>query len=170
MFIRPENKQDLDTVYSLIQTAFSTAYVKDGTEQDFAVGLRNGSGCIPELALVMEQDDKIIGHIMLTKMFIKQDNGDKFESLLLAPVAVLQEYRNQGLGSVLINEASKRAADMGYKAVFLVGDPAYYERLGFKSTVTFGIQNENGIPDKFVMAIELIPDALRSVSGKIDIS
>lgn len=40
--IRQETKEDLDEVYQLIKTAFETAKVKDGDEQDFAVKLQEG--------------------------------------------------------------------------------------------------------------------------------
>ena len=61
MKIRQENEIDYPAIYSLFQTAFETADVKDGTEQDFAVNLRNGPNYVPELALVAEIDDKIVG-------------------------------------------------------------------------------------------------------------
>ena len=59
--IRQETKEDLDEVYQLIKTAFETAKVKDGDEQDFAVKLREGKNFIPELSMVAETDGKLIG-------------------------------------------------------------------------------------------------------------
>ena len=56
--IRQETKEDLDEVYQLIKTAFETAKVKDGDEQDFAVKLREGKNFIPELSMVAETDGK----------------------------------------------------------------------------------------------------------------
>lgn len=38
--IRQETEQDHPAIYDLIRTAFETAKVSDGDEQDFAVNLR----------------------------------------------------------------------------------------------------------------------------------
>ena len=40
MTIRPAQAGDYSQIYSLVQTAFATAKVSDGTEQDFVLELR----------------------------------------------------------------------------------------------------------------------------------
>lgn len=57
---------------------------------------------------------------------------------------------------------------MGYSSVFVVGDPAYYQKFGFKAAVGFGIKNKYNIPDEYVMACELVPGALDGVGGTIE--
>jgi len=166
--IRRERKEEYNAIYALIQTAFKTANVKDGDEGDFANGLRNKPGYIPELALVAEAGQKLIGHIMLTKTFVKQPDDSLFEALLLAPVSVLLEYRDIGVGSALIEESCQLAHDMGYKAVFLVGDPAYYNRFGFRRTSDYGIYPQSNIPEQYVMVRELIPGTLHKIKGLVD--
>ena len=166
--IRQETANDYDEIYNLIKTAFETAKVKDGDEQDFAVNLRNSSNYIPELALVAEIDKKLIGHIMFTKTYVECNDGDKYEGLLIAPVSVLLEYRDKGVGSSLIRKGFDIAKKLGYKAVFLVGNPAYYHRFGFRSSASFGIKYIHDIPEQFVMAYELEPDCLTDVYGTID--
>jgi putative acetyltransferase len=151
-----------------VETAFRTAKVSEGDEQDFVDRLRRGSDYIPELALVTEDHGKLIGHIMLTRMFVSA-NGRQHPVLLLAAVSVVLERRNQGIGSQLISEAFRRARDRNHKSVIVVGNPAYYSRFGFKSSVTFGIKNLNLIEDEFVMACALTPDGLREVAGSISL-
>ena len=56
---------------------------------------------------------------------------------------------------------------MGYKVVFLVGDPAYYHRFGFQPTVNFGIKDIHDIPHEYVMVCELVENALDGISGTI---
>ncbi len=163
--IRREREDDRAEVYTLIQTAFQTAKVKDGDEQDFAAGLRNSNAFIPELSLIAETGNKIIGHILLTKTYVEQPDGSHYEALLVAPLSVLLEYRDRGIGSALMNEAFRMARSLGYKAAFLVGDPNYYRRFGFKQTTLFGIKSKNDIPDQFVQVVELEPDALQNVKG-----
>lgn len=166
--IRPEKKDELNEIYSLIQTAFETAQVKDGDEQDFAANLRKSDNYIPELALVAVADNKLVGHIMFTKTHVMQPDGSKFEGLLIAPVSVMLEYRSKGVGSALIEEGFRIARQLGYKAVFLVGNPSYYYRFGFKQSAFFGINPKAEIPKQFVMAYELEQKALDNVSGMLE--
>lgn len=166
--IRQESETDHNEIYTLIKTAFETAKVKDGDEQDFAVKLRESNRYIPALALVAEQDGKLIGHIMLTKTNIVKSDNEKKEVLLVAPLSVLIEYRNTGVGSALMKEGLKRAKDMGYKAAFLCGDPAYYNRLGFRQASHWGIGNVQNIPEQFVLAYELEDNILKDMKGKVE--
>ena len=71
------------------------------------------------------------------------------------------KHRNQGVGQALMKHAFQKAIDLGYTAAFLVGNPAYYQRFGYRQTDEFGIVNQSEIPDQFVLACELIPDALK---------
>lgn len=171
MIIRSENKNDYSTIYELVKTAFETAKVKDGDEQDFVNRLRSSEKFIPELALVAEEDNKIIGHIMFTKTWVENETG-RFEALLLAPLSVLLEHRSQGVGSCLVNTGFQIARDMGYKAVFLAGDPAYYHRFGFSATISYGIKACMDIPEELnenIMVCELVPGALARVTGLVDL-
>ncbi|MHB8985624.1 MAG: GNAT family N-acetyltransferase [Eubacteriales bacterium] len=167
MVIRRETPEEFSQIYDLVKVAFQTAKVSDGKEQDFVNQLRSSGNYIPELALVAEENGKLIGHVMLTKTYIV-NSGKKFETLLLAPISVVLEYRNRGVGSSLIKESFKLAKKMGYTSVLLVGDPAYYHRFGFKAAVNFGIKHIHNIPDENVMACELVPDALYGISGTTD--
>ncbi|MDD5018293.1 MAG: N-acetyltransferase [Eubacteriales bacterium] len=167
MIIRCERPEEFPEIYDLVKVAFQTAKVSNGNEQDFTDELRAGSGYIPELALVAEEDGRLAGHIMFTKAHIVGDGG-RFETLLLAPVSVVLEYRNKGAGSGLITEGFRRATGMGFESVLLVGDPAYYHRFGFVTAASFGIKPKNDIPEQYVMVRELVPDALCGVSGTAD--
>lgn len=166
--IRQETPNDLNEVYTLIKTAFKTAKVKDGDEQDFAVKLRESDGFIPELSLVAERDRKLIGHIMFTQTYVKRPDGSLYKSLLVAPLSVLLEHRNQEVGSALMREGFSLACRMGYDSAFLCGDPAYYNRFGFRQTTDFDIHPNGEIPPQFVMACELEKDALKGITGTID--
>ena len=48
-------------IYELVKTAFATAKVSEGDEQDFVEPLRRGGGYIPDLALVMEDRGRLSG-------------------------------------------------------------------------------------------------------------
>ncbi len=166
MIIRQEKPEDFQSIYFLVKTAFQTAKVSNGAEQDFVKKLRASSNYIPELALVTEQDAKLVAHIMLTKTYVATD-GSKFEALLLAPLCVALEYRKHGIGSRLVTKSFESAKNLGYRAVFVVGDPAFYGRFGFKSSALFGIKHIPLIPEQYVMVYELSPDALTGIAGNV---
>ena len=168
MVIRQEKKEEFREIYDLVKLAFETAHVSDGKEQDFVNQLRAEGNYIPRLALVAEEDGQLIGHIMLTRTWVKE-GAKKHTVLLLAPLSVKLEYRNRGVGGALIRESFRVAKDMGYKAVFLVGAPAYYHRFGFQSAASFGIQHMTGVPDENVMACELEPGAFETIRGTVEI-
>lgn len=167
MVIRRETPEEFSQIYDLVKAAFETAKVSNGKEQDFVNQLRSGGNYIPELALVAEEEGHLIGHIMLTETYFI-NSGNRVQTLLLAPVSVVLEYRNRGVGSDLIREGLRLAREMGHTSVILVGDPGYYHRFGFKSSVDFGIKNTNDIPDEYVMACELVPGALDGISGTVE--
>lgn len=161
MRIRQAVPADYDHIYTLVQDAFRTAPVSDGTEQDFVLKLRAGAH-IPELELVVEEKKRLIGHIMLTGATICH-NQITVPTLLLSPLSVTLDRRKQGIGSRLVRTALKRAQILGYAHVVLVGDPDYYGKFGFqKQSLTYGT-----IPEHYILALELIPGSLNSVQGEV---
>lgn len=171
MEIRLETPVDYAAIYDFVKTAFATAKVTNGAEQDFVNDLRDGHDYIPELAFVLEDRGKIAGHIMLSRVYLI--NGDlRHEALLLAPVAVALEHRDHGLGAQLINHAMDTARAMGHKAVLLVGDRNYYQRFGFVPASRFGIKFNLELPADLVdnvMAYELVPGGLDGVHGTMEL-
>jgi predicted N-acetyltransferase YhbS len=167
LIIRPEKPTDYPAIHRLVKVAFETAQVSNGQEQDFVDKLRASPNYIPELALVAEENGEIIGHIMLTKTYIANVRGP-LEALLIAPLAVALEHRKRGIGSKLVWESFELAKKLGYTAVFVVGNPAYYSRFGFKSSVYFGVRHVPEIAPQYVMATELTSDGLLDVAGTVN--
>lgn len=165
--VRQITEADYSKVYNLIKTAFETAEHRDGNEQDFAVNLRNGENYIPELDLVAERDGKLIGHIMFTKTYVTKPDGSRYNTLMVAPLAVLLEYRSFGVGSALMKEGLRIAPSMGYQSAFLIGDPNYYQRFGYKRTHLYGINHES-MPMEYLQVKELTQGALDEVTGLIN--
>jgi predicted N-acetyltransferase YhbS len=125
ILIRQEQPADYPAVFALVEQAFRDLKISDHTEQYLVERLRKSDAFIPELSLVAEDNGKIVGHILLTKLKI-QNGQQEFESLSLAPVAVLPEYQRQGIGAMLIEEAHRVAKSLGYTSVILVGHENYY--------------------------------------------
>ena len=164
--IRPEMPADFAEIHALVKTAFETAKVSNGDEQNFVDRLRASSDYLPDLALVAIEDDRIVGCVMLTRTSIVTAAGPR-EILLFAPLAVDLAHRSAGLGARLTREALERGRAAGFDAVTLVGDPAYYGRFGFRPTTDFGVDNTDGIPSQYVQMLELVPGALAGVGGTI---
>lgn len=166
--IRQATMADYPAIYQLVETAFKTARVSDGTEQDFVENLRKSDNYLPELELVAEVEGVLVGHVMLTKQIIHTASGQR-AALLLAPLCVAFDYRNQGIGGQLMTAVFERAVALSHDAVFLVGDPNYYKQYGFRHASELGITNDSEIPDEFILGMELVPDALKEVTGSLKI-
>ena len=166
MKIRQAQERDHAAIYELVRAAFATAKVSDGTEQDFVRALRRRDTYRPELELVAEENGQLTGHIHLTELSIPGAPAG-LRGLMVAPLCVRLEDRSRGLGGQLLHEGGRRAAELGYNALFLVGDPDYYGRYGFQNAVSLGFQNASGVPDQFLLARGLTPDALRDAGGAL---
>ena len=96
--IRQEQPSDYKIIHKVVKKAFESTEHSDGNEQELVIMLRKSEAYIPELSLVAEIDSSIVGHIMFTRAKV----GDK-SVLALAPLSVLPEYQNKGIGKVLIS-------------------------------------------------------------------
>ena len=166
--IEREDEKDFLDIYELVKVAFQTAKQADGDEHDYVNNLRKSDNYLSELAFTIKDNSKIVGHIMLTKTSLKRSN-ENFEVLLLSPVCTKLEYRNQGLASTLIRHSLTKAKENGYKAVFLVGNPEFYRKFGFKSITNFEIKSISDIPEMYTMGLELEEGFLGIKGGTISI-
>lgn len=164
--IRQEELKDYKVVFNLIEKAFKKEKLSDHKEQFLVERLRKSKAFVPELSLVAEVDDVVIGHILLTKIEIKNDN-ESFESLALAPVSVLPEYQGKGIGGKLIKQAHKIAATLEFTSVVLLGHEKYYPRFGYQQASNFGITLPFEVPDENCMVIALKENSLNGVSGMV---
>ena len=156
---------EIDEVDTLIRTAFLTAPVTDGSEQDMVKRLRSSTGYLPEQELIA-LDDRIVGHILTTRIVIDSTAGP-VNALEGAPLCVASDHRCRGIGTLLMKEALNRGRTAGFPAVFLVGDPRYYARFGFRPVAELGIHNASSIPDDVVLGIELEPGTLDGTDGSV---
>lgn len=164
--IHKEEIKDYNEVERIVEEAFKNAEHTDHSEHILVNRLRKSKEFIPELSLVAKNNDKIIGHIMLTKINIKNENTQT-ESLALAPVSVLPEYQNKGIGNKLINESLQIAKDLGFKSVIVLGHDKYYPKFGFERASKYRISAPFEVPDSSFMALELVENALDNVNGVV---
>ena len=162
--IRREEEKDYAESEFVVNSAFEKDEYSDHREKQLVSKLRLSDAFVPELSLVAEVEDRIVGHIMHTKLIIK--NEDKEEvSLALAPVSVIPEYQRKGIGSKLINESFKIAKELGFKSMIVLGHADFYPKFGFVPASKWNIKAPFDISDEYFMAVELVPGGLNNVSG-----
>jgi putative acetyltransferase len=161
MIIRIEKEDDYSPVKALNEIAFAQP-----DEAELVSKLRQNPDYIPELSLVAEENNKIIGHILFTTIEIV-DGDQRHKSLALAPMSVLPEHQNKGVGSALIEAGFQKAHELGFASVIVLGHPKYYPRFGFIPAEQFNIHPpvEEWSPSFF--AKELTEGSLKDVSGTV---
>jgi predicted N-acetyltransferase YhbS len=88
-------------------------------------------------------------------------------ALLLGPLTVEPPFRGRGVGRALLERALAEARVKGHRLVLLVGDEAYYSRVGFK-TVPNGRATMPGPVDySRLLVAELVDGAFDGVSGPV---
>lgn len=162
-FYQERKKEDYKITEEVVKEAFANEEYSDQSEHRLVASLRNSDEFIPL------HRDKIIGHILLSKIFIVK--GEKsIESLALAPVSVLPNYQNKGVGQSLIQKSLEVAEKLNFDSVIVMGHSEYYPKFGFKKASNWGIKAPFEVPDEFLMAIELKKNALDKTSGIIQYS
>ena len=103
---------------------------------------------------------------MYSKAKVINTGNNIFEVLCLGHVSVLPEYQKNKIGTKLINETIKRARDLKYKGIFLMGNPHYYSRFAFTNAEVFNIQTSEGDNADYFMGLELTKNSLQGITGK----
>ena len=96
---------------------------------------------------------------MLSKMIAP------IRALALAPVSVVPSHQGKGIGSRLIRESLKFAKARSWEAVFVLGDPDYYSRFGFRIDIAEAFNSSYAGP--YFMVLELVEKALEGKSGDV---
>ena len=164
--IRLEQPEDYSEVEQLTREAFWNLHEPGCCEHYLVHKLHASDVLIPELAFVATVGKKIVGNILYTKSYIISDDGDKHEVLTFGPVSVLPEYQRNGIGSALINHTKQIAANMGYRAIFIYGDPAYYSRVGFSPAEDYGIKTADGMYAAALQVCVLSKEGLSSIQAR----
>lgn len=119
--LRLECDADEAAVEALLDSAFGC-----DRRRKISYRYRTGIRRVDALCVIAEEAGRLVGTIRYWPILL----GDT-PALLLGPVAIDPSRRAVGIGRALIFETLARAADLGWKLVFLVGDRDYYRRFGF---------------------------------------
>ncbi len=120
--IREAQESDLEEVFNLIHSAFGNR-----AESDLVKQLISDGDVL--INLVVESSDTIIGNVVVSKITMEPDLGLFCGGI--APLSVLPDQQSLGIGSKLMKAVIKESKKMEIDALFLLGNPDYYNRFGF---------------------------------------
>ncbi|MBP5275024.1 MAG: N-acetyltransferase [Abditibacteriota bacterium] len=130
--------------------------------------LRSDPAFVPELDLVMELGGRLIGQNMFMKTLIKADDGRDVPVLTMGPICIAPDLKRRGCGKRLLDYSLEKAAGMGFGAVLIEGNIAFYGKSGFVYAGSLGIRY-NDLPEdadlSFFLAKELRPGYLKGAEG-----
>ncbi len=158
--IRPAQEPDTEALLQVERAAFGTE-----EEADLVRNLLADPTAQPLLSLLAVESDRAVGHILFTAAGM----GDT-QAALLAPMAVVPDAQNRGIGGKLIADGLTRLADTGVALVFVLGHPGYYPRYGFQPAGRLGFDAPYPIAERNAdawMVQALRPGIIGTVRGTV---
>ena len=150
---RLETPDDYRKTENMIREAFWNVYCPGCFEHFMLHQIQQSSAFIESLDFVAVKDGRIIGNVISVQSYIEGDDGQKHTVLSLGPIGVLPAFQRTGVGRRLIELMRQQAARMGYKAILLCGDPAYYSKNGFEPAEKYSIRTKD---NKFAAALQIL--------------
>ena len=141
--IRNERAADIEQVRSILRATFPTE-----AESKLVDTLRAKNKAT--ISLVAADGEDVLGHILFSPVSTTPPSDAR--GVGLAPVAVRPDVQSQGIGSLLIREGLRLSRELGFDYCVVLGDPYYYQRFGFEKASRFGIRNEYGVDEEFMIA------------------
>lgn len=166
MIIRKSLESDKSDIRSIHTKAFGQ---EKGPEiADLALDLLEDQTAMPLLSLVAEEKGQLLGHILFTKSTLSTDSSVSVQ--LLAPLAILPEAQNKGVGAALIHAGLEELKKRKVALVFVLGHPGYYPKCGFHPVGNFKYNAPYPIPKEHAdawMVQELIQETLAKYAGTV---
>jgi len=169
--IKSMEEKYLQPALELVEAVFTASESADEGKlvRSLVEEIRSKRFYVPELELIMvDETDEIVGYCMFSCFHL--EGKYEGELLLLSPVAVKTELQRQHISKELIEYGFEKAAQRGYKAVIVEGNPMNYRSRGFMTSADYGITaNESvGLPaTECLMVRELIPGGLKGIHGQV---
>uniref|UniRef100_A0A8H9YNK0 Uncharacterized N-acetyltransferase YhbS n=1 Tax=Pseudomonas tritici TaxID=2745518 RepID=A0A8H9YNK0_9PSED len=118
------------------------------------------------LGLVATDDEgQVVGYVAFSPVAVQ---GEELQWVGMAPLAVDENYRGQGLARKLVYEGLDSLNEFGYAAVVALGDPAFYGRLGFEPAAPYDLHCRWPDTETVFQVHRLGDDALNGVSGLVE--
>jgi predicted N-acetyltransferase YhbS len=155
-----EQPEDAGAIEALLDEAFGP-----DRHRKQSYRYRHMTAPVGELCLVAREGERLVGTVRHWPVTIV---GDKrmTPALLLGPIGVAADRRNNHIGDRLMRESLRRALELGHGIVLLVGDLSYYGRFGFRPAASRGITMPGEQPHRLQL-LELQPGSLDGVAGDL---
>lgn len=88
-------------------------------------------------------------------------------ALLLGPLSVEPAFRSAGIGEALVTKSLEAARAAGHRLVLLVGDMAYYERMGFQPVPEGRLVFPGPVDPQRLLYCALAKGAFDGISGRV---
>lgn len=166
--IRPVRPEEYRAVEDLVRDAFWNVYRPGAIEHYLIHVLRESEGYEPALDLVMERDGALIGQSLCMPAETLLDAGGTLPVLCLGPIGIAPAWQRQGFGKRLLDETIARVAALGYGAICLEGNSAFYEKSGFVRGDSLGLRyrGDDGSMAQYFLVRELRAGYLNGVQGE----
>src|SRR4029077_17552887 len=125
-----------------------------------AYRLREHVDHLQDLSFTARIGTLLVGSVRLLPVVIGQSSA-----LLLGPLTVEPPFRGRGIGRALLERALGEAKARGHRLVLLVGDEAYYSRVGFKAVPKGRATMPGPVDYSRLLVAELADGAFDNVSG-----
>ena len=155
--LQSEQPGDAASVDALIARAFGPGRFTKVSER-----VREFATFAPELSVCAWAGDRLLG---CARMWHVRVGGQR--AMFLGPFAVEQGERNAGFGARLIARACEAAQAAGETHVVLVGDEAYFGRVGFTTAAGRGVILPGPVDPRRVLVRVLTPDA-GEIAGPVE--
>jgi len=121
---------------------------------------------VPELNLIAVEQSEIVGHVLFTRA-----DASGVSAALLAPLAVVMEHQNSGVGAALVSAGLEAARTAGFELSLVLGHPEYYPRFGYVPAIPHGIEPPYPVdPPEAWMVLELVRGALGRARGGVRVA
>lgn len=131
MMVEPAPAIELEEICSLMASAFKIGALRalevSGEAESVLVRRLVNDGDV--LFSLVAKSERILGSVFVSPLRLVTDVG--LHCAGIAPLAVLPAYQSRGVGTALMQAAIKKGRQEKLDALFLLGDPAYYQRFGF---------------------------------------
>ncbi|HHL2558601.1 TPA: GNAT family N-acetyltransferase [Yersinia enterocolitica] len=158
MLIRVEIPVDAPGIDALLRNAF-----KGNDEAELVQQLRE-DGLLTLGIVATDDEGGVVGYAAFSPVEV---GGEDRQWVALAPLAVEEGLRRQGLAEKLVYEGLDSLNEFGYAAVVVLGDPAYYQRFGFVPAARHQLTCRWPDTEEAFQVYALAEDALTDADGEV---
>ncbi|WHP80696.1 GNAT family N-acetyltransferase [Edwardsiella anguillarum] len=159
MLIRAEIPVDAPGIDRLLRRCFP------GADEAELVSCLREDGLLTLGVVATDDEGGVVGYAAFSPVTV---GGEECQWVGLAPLAVDEAYRCQGIAERLVYEGLDTLNEFGYAGVTVLGEPHYYQRFGFVNAAQHALHCRWPGCDALFQVYALAPQALEQARGRIE--